>query len=354
MMRITPVRKLLRALDIKHTLGKRNHKDSQGDAQDNSESNGRQQTLKTPLQNKTIALQYEDQSEDAIVITTLDGAPFCCHEDLVTMSRPQLLEVANTLNAKLPRTLKVSTDSNQSDRFIRKQIEYAVGITQRAPNAPKSRRTRILDVEETNGDDYTTPFSSPLASRSRVYGAYSPSPLLARLDEADEEEETSSSSRPNKRRKVATEDPAADENFFTSPKLEEGTRKFATAAQLTISPLPAETRGPKTPSARGGLRSRRQNFDLSKSQNKRKHYGRGTPTSSQRFSQNTFLTPVHTSTPRRRGGEYLRNSPYRPFMGNMTSPAADDSMMGGEAILDLYEKMCESYDGDFVDMDFSS
>ncbi|KAK0199620.1 hypothetical protein DFS33DRAFT_1244453, partial [Desarmillaria ectypa] len=73
-----------------------------------------------------IALQNEDTCEDAIVITTLDAAPFCCHEDLLTMSRSQLVHVATTLNARLPALLRIDVNLNRSDNYIRNSIEIIV------------------------------------------------------------------------------------------------------------------------------------------------------------------------------------------------------------------------------------
>ncbi|KAI8973115.1 hypothetical protein BD414DRAFT_386045, partial [Trametes punicea] len=73
-----------------------------------------------------IALQNEDADEDAIVITALNVVPFCCHADLVTMNRSQLLAVANTLNAKLPRAMQIDTSASRSDAFIRNSVELLV------------------------------------------------------------------------------------------------------------------------------------------------------------------------------------------------------------------------------------
>ncbi|KAG7441555.1 uncharacterized protein BT62DRAFT_836048, partial [Guyanagaster necrorhizus] len=73
-----------------------------------------------------IALQNEDACEDAIVITTLNSVPFCCHEDLLTMSHSQLVLVATTLNTKLPALLRIDVSLNRSDSFIRNSIEVIV------------------------------------------------------------------------------------------------------------------------------------------------------------------------------------------------------------------------------------
>ncbi|KAF9261623.1 hypothetical protein L218DRAFT_823917, partial [Marasmius fiardii PR-910] len=71
-----------------------------------------------------VALQNEDSEEGAVVITTLDTIPFCCHEDLLTMPRHRLVGVAGVLNAKLPKILQV--DTNNTDSFIRNSIEILV------------------------------------------------------------------------------------------------------------------------------------------------------------------------------------------------------------------------------------
>ncbi|OSC98866.1 hypothetical protein PYCCODRAFT_1337756, partial [Trametes coccinea BRFM310] len=73
-----------------------------------------------------IALQNEDTDEDAIVITALNAVPFCCHADLVTMNRAQLLRVADALNAKLPLAMQIDTSASRSDAFIRNSVELLV------------------------------------------------------------------------------------------------------------------------------------------------------------------------------------------------------------------------------------
>ncbi|RDX49422.1 hypothetical protein OH76DRAFT_1313942, partial [Lentinus brumalis] len=73
-----------------------------------------------------VALQNDDLSEDAVVITALNVIPFCCHADLVTMSRTQLLSVAATLNAKLPLAMQIDTNPFRPDVCIRHSIEVLV------------------------------------------------------------------------------------------------------------------------------------------------------------------------------------------------------------------------------------
>ncbi len=124
----------------------------------------------------SIALQNEDTAEDAIVITALDAIPFCCHEDLLTMSHSQLVSVAAKLNDKLPNVLTISLDEDAS--FIRNSIEVIVGLRRAVPPpAPKISRTR--DVTQ----DVDSPSSSPCA-RLSTRGT----PKLAILDEEDEDD----------------------------------------------------------------------------------------------------------------------------------------------------------------------
>ncbi|KAJ7490040.1 hypothetical protein B0H11DRAFT_1613626, partial [Mycena galericulata] len=73
-----------------------------------------------------MALQNEDLAEDAVIITALSTLPFCCHEDLLTMSRSALVGVAKSLNAKLPAVLRISTNRTRTDAAIRHEIEFVV------------------------------------------------------------------------------------------------------------------------------------------------------------------------------------------------------------------------------------
>ncbi|KAG9309707.1 hypothetical protein JVU11DRAFT_10383 [Chiua virens] len=56
-----------------------------------------------------VVLQTYSVSTDSIVLTSLPSVPFCCHEDLLTMSRTQLEGVVRALNARL-----ASADVDQS------------------------------------------------------------------------------------------------------------------------------------------------------------------------------------------------------------------------------------------------
>ncbi|KAF8876579.1 hypothetical protein BD779DRAFT_1387019, partial [Infundibulicybe gibba] len=73
-----------------------------------------------------IALQNEDSTGDIVVITALDSIPFCCHEDLLTMPHTSLLEVARTLNAKLPKHMEIDISRSRSLAAIRNDIEVSV------------------------------------------------------------------------------------------------------------------------------------------------------------------------------------------------------------------------------------
>ena len=99
-----------------------------------------------------IALQQYDQPLDAIVITTLSSYPFCCHEDLLTMSRSQLVRVAVLLNSRLPVCSQIELADGIPDGHIRHSIERLVGIIpdsiQGAPKAIKSRRFERTNTGE--------------------------------------------------------------------------------------------------------------------------------------------------------------------------------------------------------------
>ncbi|KAF8871134.1 hypothetical protein CPB84DRAFT_1624396, partial [Gymnopilus junonius] len=74
-----------------------------------------------------LAIQQHDQPLDAIVITTLPQYPFCCHEDLLTMSRSQLVSVASLFNDHLPSSPSgsrlIDVSERTSDAHIRHCIE---------------------------------------------------------------------------------------------------------------------------------------------------------------------------------------------------------------------------------------
>ncbi|KAJ3739115.1 hypothetical protein DFH05DRAFT_1407928, partial [Lentinula detonsa] len=72
------------------------------------------------------ALQNMDETYNAVVITALENIPFCCHEDLLTMSRSQLVAVARSLNTKLPSVMRIDISDQRTDFCIRKSIEVLV------------------------------------------------------------------------------------------------------------------------------------------------------------------------------------------------------------------------------------
>lgn len=159
-----------------------------------------------------VALQNEDHDEDAVVITALDTLPFCCHADLLIMSRAELVDTAQTLNFKLPKVLQIDTHDSHSDNRIRRSIEILVGIRSDTPRAPKRNRSFTLNTSDVDASydqsDTSTilPPSpiSPLAFRERC-NISSREPLaspgaLASLRE--EEEDSFGSDRPSKRRRT--------------------------------------------------------------------------------------------------------------------------------------------------------
>ncbi|KDR79386.1 hypothetical protein GALMADRAFT_223608 [Galerina marginata CBS 339.88] len=134
-----------------------------------------------------LAIQQHDQPLDAIVVTTLPSYPFCCHEDLLTMPRDQLVEVATLFNSHLPHTTQIDLSESATDAHIRHCIESLVGIVPQTPGAPKAVKSRRIAPQHHRS---LLPPSSPLAMRlSRRRGLShisSPSGLLERLEEEDE------------------------------------------------------------------------------------------------------------------------------------------------------------------------
>ncbi|KAF8647434.1 hypothetical protein AX16_006711 [Volvariella volvacea WC 439] len=158
-----------------------------------------------------LALQTEDKMEDAVIITALDAVPFCCHEDLLTMSREQLIRIASEMNAKLPKALEIDVSPIRSSSFIRNSIEVLVGLRAELPGAVKPTRTYAevvasgLGGREVKGPDeslsvlgYDTsdslmdisPPLSPLTSRSRAQLVMptTGSPLEPMKEEAESDE----------------------------------------------------------------------------------------------------------------------------------------------------------------------
>lgn len=176
--------------------------------------------LQQPRQN-CIALQNEDHEEDAIVITALDIVPFCCHADLITMNRDQLVQVANTLNTKLPLAMQIDTSILRTESFIRKSIELLVGIRSAGvpPQTPTTNRSLSLSLSQLQPNPEASvssvvPFSPglpmPLRNRSNISASeFGGSPGLASLLEEDEETQPEDSARPKKRRRTIHASPTA-------------------------------------------------------------------------------------------------------------------------------------------------
>ena len=165
-----------------------------------------------------IALQQYDQPLDAIVITTLPSYPFCCHEDLLTMSRSQLVKVAMLLNSRLPICSQIVLGDGIPNAHIRHSIETLVGIVPNMPGAPKaikSRRFERKDISEIDllgdfeQDTLPSPPTSPLSMRvsrrqeKALPVMSSPPHLLERLEEEDENDFFTMNRPFKKRRKVS-------------------------------------------------------------------------------------------------------------------------------------------------------
>ena len=238
----TPVRK--RFLDLfkpSIVLGKRDRNLSSDDAADTAHN---AHSSRTRLKRSaSIALQNEDEDlEETIIITALETVPFCCHEDLLTMTRPQLLAVVSALNTKLPGALRIDIKPSSTDSFIRNAIELIVGIKRTVPGAPKGVKLGLSSLADP--DKSVSPPTSPLATKTRPRDVYLASPRLAALKEEDEEIILGLPERPIKKRKVSAQvdDPVR--------------KKRRVSAQAA---LPAVRRIPTTSAHKPGLnRSRSQ------------------------------------------------------------------------------------------------
>ena len=170
-----------------------------------------------------VALQNIDTTldDDAVIITALEYIPFNSHEDLLAMSREELVNVAQTLNAKLPLALAIDISDSRPFSFIRNAIEVLVGIHPEVPAAPL--RTGTMKIPEGENprffDEFSfeqhleeieslSPLASPLSMRAksrRNWSAHLHDMLrgpqrLERLEEVTEEEEGSY----RKRRKLSS------------------------------------------------------------------------------------------------------------------------------------------------------
>ena len=192
-----------------------------------------------------LAIQHDDHPFDAVVVTTLPCYPFCCHEDLLTMSRQQLVEVALLFNSRLPSSRQIEVSDAATNAHIRHSIETLVGIVPDIPGAPKGVKSRTisktdrisLSLEDPIFEIQPSPPTSPLAMRvSRRRGPpliASPSRTLECLQEEDEEH-LSANKRPLKKRKVSEAN--ATLTHFSYGTLGEGSMDLTSPARaLTFS-----------------------------------------------------------------------------------------------------------------------
>lgn len=160
-----------------------------------------------------LAIQQHDENHDAVIVTTLPEFPFCCHEDLLTMSHSRLLRVADLFNSRLPSPTRIPDTEDVADEDIRHSIENLVGITPippgGLPKAAKSTNTQTVSngIEDSETGRIRSPPSSPLAahaSRKLKRGISWTQPLSQFLDVLPEEDETEDSSlrRTNKKQKL--------------------------------------------------------------------------------------------------------------------------------------------------------
>ncbi len=170
------LRDVLKPTPALSTLGKRERTEDPADPKGPGIRGTNTSSSPSTSTSTCIALQNEDPLEDAIVITALSVAPFCCHADLITMSRIQLLTVAAILNAKLPRALQIDVSPTCSDVAIRYAIEVLVGLRENSlyhhpqPAPSTSRFTMVY------GTPLRAQFRSPTPNRNAVGLLPSPRP----------------------------------------------------------------------------------------------------------------------------------------------------------------------------------
>jgi hypothetical protein len=140
------------------------------------------------------------------------------------MTRPQLLVVAEALNAKLPAALRIDINpSSSTDSFIRNAIELIVGIKRTVPGAPKATKLGVSSVADP--DKSVSPPTSPLASKTRPRDIYQANPRLAAIKEEDEDTVTVVDKRPVKKRRVSGQTEVPDtkkRRVFSQPTVQIG------------------------------------------------------------------------------------------------------------------------------------
>ncbi|ETW75520.1 hypothetical protein HETIRDRAFT_164354 [Heterobasidion irregulare TC 32-1] len=77
---------------------------------------------------RSYCMALLNEVDDTVIVTALDSLPFCCHADLITMNRSQLVDVAQVFNLYLPAALQIDLDPSQPDDYIRNTIEILVGL----------------------------------------------------------------------------------------------------------------------------------------------------------------------------------------------------------------------------------
>lgn len=247
----------------------------------------------------SVAIQNEDATEDAVVVTSLDKLPFCCHADLILMNRGQLLTAASTLNDRLPAALQIDTD--RSDSYIRNSIEFIVGLRNDPPDAPTKPVTPSRNFVP------SSPIS-PLAKHGRSQNSQlvaSPLPL----GDVTEEEEIEGdpvvtphrpSKRPLKRRKLIQE-PASP----TPPRVQP---RPSTLWSLSSTPTQRITRSQST----HNTRPLQPPYDRIL----RSHSQMLNPKSSTIQTPHTSLASFHT--PKRR----VRNPQVQPSSGSISASSS--------------------------------
>ncbi|KAF9653621.1 hypothetical protein BDM02DRAFT_3265342 [Thelephora ganbajun] len=205
----------------------------------------------------SIAIQNEDVMEDAIVVTSLEKIPFCCHADLILMDREQLLTAASVLNERLPAALHIDTD--RPDSYIRNSIEFIVGLKNGPPDAPAKPATPSRKFVP------SSPIS-PLARHSRSRNSHlaaSPSPLGDVTEEEGLEGPPIATSYwrckrlPLKRRKLA-QGPVSPTPPYVQPRHSILSSSGSTPAQRITRSQSTRTTRPLQPPSDRILRSRSQ------------------------------------------------------------------------------------------------
>jgi hypothetical protein len=251
----TPVCK--RFLDLVRpaiALGKRNRNPSPDDRADAAS-----RIYSSPVANirlkrsSSVALQNEDGDlAETIIITALENIPFCCHEDLLTMTRLQLFAVAEALNSKLPVALRIDIKPSSTDSFVRNAIELIVGIKRPVPGAPKAVKLGLSSMADP--DKSVSPPTSPLATKNRPRDVYQASPRLAVLKEEDEGTVMATHERPAKKRKVSgqidipvTKKRRASSQAVVSIRHTRSAR--AASSTLAVKTAPKRTRSQRLPAS---------------------------------------------------------------------------------------------------------